>query len=188
MEKVLIAYNNAPDTELHSFFESCADDAKQFCVDYNHNFTPVWPPDLTEQNVVVQMDKYTICFVASHGDKDGVYNEDSDAVISTHTMNYNLSGKTLYAISCECAKNLMPVLKQIGLETFVGYDETFRVVESEPMFRISAMEGLKAILEGNDKKNGKNRMFEIFDEFIKKAQDDTTKMLLLHNREHLCFE
>ena len=31
-------------------------------------------------------------------------------------------------------------------------------------------------------------MFEIFDEFIEKAQDDTTKMLLLHNREHLCFE
>ena len=26
MESVLIAYNNAPDTELHTFFESCADD------------------------------------------------------------------------------------------------------------------------------------------------------------------
>lgn len=72
MESVLIAYNNAPNTELHTFFESCADDAKQFCFDYKHTYTPVCPPNLTEQNVVVQMDKHTICFVASHGDIDGV--------------------------------------------------------------------------------------------------------------------
>lgn len=188
MESVLIAYNNAPNTELHTFFESCADDAKQFCFDYKHTYTPVCPPNLTEQNVVVQMDKHTICFVASHGDIDGVYNENFDAVISTRTTNYNLSGKTLYTISCECAKNLMPVLKQIGLETFVGYDETFRVVESEPIFRLTAMEGLKALLEGKDKKSAKKRMFEIFNEFIEKTHDDTIKMLLLHNREHLCFE
>lgn len=188
MESVLIAYNNAPDTELHTFFESCADDAKQFCVDYKHNYIPVCPPDLTEQNVVVQMDKHTICFVASHGDNNGVYNEVFDAVISTQTTNYNLSGKILYTISCECAKNLMPKLKQIGLETFVGYDDTFFVVESEPMFRISSMEGLRAILEGKDIKTAKEQMFEIFDNFIKEAQDDKIKMLLLHNREHLCFE
>lgn len=53
MESVLIAYNNAPNTELHTFFESCADDAKQFCFDYKHTYTPVCPPNLTEQNVVV---------------------------------------------------------------------------------------------------------------------------------------
>ena len=33
MENILIAYNNDPNSELHLFFESCADDAKQFCVD-----------------------------------------------------------------------------------------------------------------------------------------------------------
>lgn len=188
MESVMIAYNNAPDTELHTFFESCADDAKQFCVNYQHSYKSVCPPHLKEQNVVAQMDKYTICFVASHGDTYGVYNENYDAVISTQTTNYNLSGKTLYTISCKCAEELMPELKQMGLKTFVGYDDTFRVVESEPMFRISAMEGLKAILEGKDKKSAKKRMIAKFDRCIEATQDETTKILLLHNREYLCFE
>ena len=33
MEKILIAYNNDNETELHAFLESCADEAKQFCDD-----------------------------------------------------------------------------------------------------------------------------------------------------------
>lgn len=188
MESVLIAYNNAPGTELHTFFESCADDAKQFCIDCHHDFIPVCPPQLTEQNVVAPMDKHTICFVASHGDNSGIYNEDCDYVISTRTTNYNLSGKTLYAVSCMCAEKLMPELKRIGLETFVGYNDNLRVIESEPLFRESIMEGLKAILEGYDKDIAKKRMFDKYTESINNAPSEDVEMLLLHNREHLYFE
>ena len=70
----------------------------------------------------------------------------------------------------------------------MGYDDKFRVVEAEPMFREAAMEGLKAILEGADKTEAKKRMFDKYTECIKKADNENIKMYLLHNREHLCFE
>lgn len=188
MERVLIAYNNDYKSELHNFFESCADDAKQFCVDSHHSFSPVYPPSLNEQNVLVPMKEHTICFVASHGDADGVYNEEHAYIVSTQTMNYNLSGKTLYAVSCLCAEKLMPALKRIGLETFVGYNDNLRVIEGEPMFRDSVMEGLKAILKGYDKSIAKKYMLDKYTKCIEDAPSDEIKMLLLHNREHLYFE
>lgn len=188
METVLIAYNDASQTELHSFFESCADGVKQLCFENNYDYTSVYPPNLTEHNVISSMDKHAICFVASHGDSEGIYNEKDNYVVSTKTTNYSLSGKIFYAISCLCANKLMPELKRIGLETFVGYDDNLRVVESEPMFCESAIEGLKAILEKNDKSTAKKRMLDKYTELINNAPSEDIKMLLLHNREHLCFE
>lgn len=188
MESVLIAYNNSPEIELHSFFEACADDAKQFCYDNQHVYVSVCPPDLIVQNVVDSMNKHTICFVASHGDSNGIYNEDSCDIVSTRTTNYNLANKILYAVSCNCADNLMPKLKQIGLNTFIGYDDSLRIVENEPMFRESVMEGLKAILEGDDIQIAKKRMLDKYTENINNAPSEDIEMLLVHNREHLCFE
>lgn len=188
MESVLIAFNNASGIELHSFFESCADDAKQFCIDNKHSYVSVYPPELTEQNVVTPMDRHSICFVASHGDTYGIKNECDSYVVSTRTTNYNLANKTLYTVSCFCADKLLPELLRIGLMTFVGYDDNLRVIESEPMFRESAMEGLKAMLEGDDKQKAKKRMFDKYTECINNTSDEEIKMLLLNNREHLCFE
>lgn len=188
MESVLIAYNNDPETELHSFFESCADDAKQFCIDGNHSYNSVYPPELTEHNVITPMEQHTICFIASHGDTYGIFNENSDDIISTRTTNYQLAGKVFYAVSCSCADKLMPNLKRIGLETFVGYDDNLRIVESEPMFREAAMEGLKALLEGDNKFTARERMFNKYNQCITNAPNEDLEMLLLHNREHLCFE
>lgn len=188
MERLLIAYNNAPDSELHFFFESCADDAKQFCVYNHHVYEPICPPSLLESNVIPNVNTFSIFFFASHGDPDGIYNENYEDIVSTRTVNYSFAGKTLYVVSCMCAEKLMPELKRNGLETFVGYDDKFRVVEAEPMFREAAMEGLKAILEGADKTEAKKRMFDKYTECIKKADNENIKMYLLHNREHLCFE
>lgn len=188
MENILIAYNNAPDSELHFFFESCADDAKQFCVDNHHCFESVCPPGLLESNVTSNIQTFSIFFLASHGDSDGIYNENYDDVVTTRTNNYDFGGKTLYAVSCLCAEKLMPELKRNGLDTFVGYDDHLRIVEGEPMFRESAMEGLKAILEGADTVSARKRMFDKYTECINKAENDDIKMYLLHNREHLCFE
>ena len=60
MEHLLIAYNNAPNSELHFFFESCADDAKQFCVDNHHDFEPICPPSLLESNVIPNLNTFSI--------------------------------------------------------------------------------------------------------------------------------
>lgn len=184
----MIAYNDNPETELHSFFESCADDAKQFCRDLAHDYTSICPPKLTEHNVVARTDKHTICFIAAHGDTHGVYNEEGKDVVSTRTNNYNLNGKTFYAVSCMCANNLLPELQRIGLTTFVGYDDNLRIVESEPLFRESVMEGLKALLEGEDKQTARQRMLDKYTKCIDCAPNENIEMYLLHNREHLCFE
>lgn len=188
MEHILIAYNNSSNSELHFFFEACADDAKQFCIDNKHTYESICPPQLVEWTETPNINTFSIFFFASHGDSEGIYNENNDDILSTRTINYDLVGKTLYAISCMCGEKLMPELKRKGLNTFVGYDDQLRIVESEPMFRECTMEGLKAILEGDDKTVARKRMFDKYTECINNSEDDDIKMYLLHNREHLCFE
>ena len=39
MANVLIACNNADSVDLHNFLQSCADLARQQCVDFNHNYS-----------------------------------------------------------------------------------------------------------------------------------------------------
>ena len=83
MSKVLIAYNNDAETVLHDFMESCADEAKQICADNGIEYSSVCPPDMNEQNVVGVMSEHLLCFIAGHGDNDGIYNEDDAEVVST---------------------------------------------------------------------------------------------------------
>ena len=82
MDKVLIAYNNDSTTILHDFLESCADEAKQICADNGIEYSSVYPPNLSEQNVIGAMPEHQFCFFAGHGDANGIYNEDEDAVVS----------------------------------------------------------------------------------------------------------
>ena len=188
MEHILIGYNNASASDLHFFFESCADDAKQFCVNNSHTYEPISPPNLLEWTKCPNINTFSIFFFACHGDPEGIYNENYDDIVSTRTTNYDLAGKTLYAVSCMCGDKLMPELKRIGLNTFVGYDGPLRIVESEPMFRECAMEGLKAILEGEEKAVARKRMLDKYTECINNTDDENVQMYLLDNREHLCFE
>lgn len=188
MQNLLITYNNDSTEELHDFFEGCADDAKQFCVDNGHSYSSVYPPDLEEKNVCPVMKDYTLCFIAAHGDADGVYNSDYSDVLSVRTTNYEFADKTVYAVACNCGQNLCQELKRLGLKLFVGYDDLLFIIESEPSFRESAMEGLKALLEGETKQIAYNRMYTKYTESITNAQSKQIKMLLLHNREHLCFK
>lgn len=75
MGKILIACNNDSTTILHDFLESCADEAKQICADNSIEYSPVYPPNLSEQNVIGVMPEHQLCFFAGHGDTDGIYNE-----------------------------------------------------------------------------------------------------------------
>ena len=190
MGKVLIAYNNDSGTVLHDFLESCADEAKQICADNGIDYSSVFPPDLNEQSVVGVMPDHHLCFIAAHGDVDGIYNEDDEAIVSTRTTNYNFKGKGLYSVACLCAQNLHPHLKVLGLRFFVGYNDTFNVRGEREPFVISAMAGLKSFLSGENADVAKEKMLTTYDEQIV-ALDVTDPMAaieLVHNKEALVFD
>ena len=190
MGKVLIAYNDNYLTTLHDFFESCADEAKQICADNAIGFSSVYPPSLNEHNVVCEMPNHSICFFAAHGDMDGIYNENYEDVVSVRTTNYNFKDKGFYSIACSCAQNLHPQLRMIGVQLFVGYDDTFHVRGDHAPFISSAMAGLQSFLHGDTAKVAKEKMLAAFDSQIE-ALDETDTMAaieLMHNKEHLVFE
>ena len=190
MGKVLIAYNNDSGTVLHDFLESCADEAKQICADNGIDYTAVCPPDLDEQSVVGVMPDHHLCFIAAHGDADGIYNQDDEAIVSTRTTNYNFKGKGLYSVTCLCAQDLHPHLKALGLRFFVGYNDTFNVRGEHAPFINSAMAGLKSFLSGESADVAKEKMLTTYDEQIVAldATDPMAAIELVHNKEALVFE
>ena len=190
MGKVLIAYNNDSGTVLHDFLESCADEAKQICADNGIDYTAVCPPDLDEQSVVGVMPDHHLCFIAAHGDADGIYNQDGEAIVSTRTTNYNYKGKGLYSVACLCAQNLHPHLKALGLRFFVGYNDTFNVRGEHAPFINSAMAGLQSFLSGESADVTKEKMLTTYDEQIVAldATDPMAAIELVHNKEALVFE
>ena len=190
MGKVLIAYNNDSGTVLHDFLESCADEAKQICADNGIDYTAVCPPDLDEQSVVGVMPDHHLCFIAAHGDADGIYNQDDEAIVSTRTTNYNFKGKGLYSVACLCAQDLHPHLKALGLRFFVGYNDTFNVRGEHAPFINSAMAGLKSLLSGESADVAKEKMLTTYDEQIVAldATDPMAAIELVHNKEALVFD
>ena len=190
MGKVLIAYNNDSGTVLHDFLESCADEAKQICADNGIDYTAVCPPDLDEQSVVGVMPDHHLCFIAAHGDADGIYNQDGEAIVSTRTTNYNFKGKGLYSVACLCAQNLHPHLKALGLRFFVGYNDTFNVRGEHAPFVNSAMAGLKSFLSGESADVTKEKMLTTYDEQIVAldATDPMAAIELVHNKEALVLD
>lgn len=190
MGKVLIAYNNDSGTVLHDFLESCADEAKQICADNRIDYSSVCPPDLNEQSVVGVMPDHHLCFIAAHGDVDGIYNEDDEDIVSTRTTNYNFKGKGLYSVACLCAQNLHPHLKALGLRFFVGYNDTFNVRGEREPFVNSALAGLKSFLAGENADAAKEKMLTTYDEQIVAldATDPMAAIELVHNKEALVFD
>lgn len=190
MSSVLIAYNNDVETVLHDFMESCADEAKQVCVDNRMDYSLVFPPILNEQNVVGAIPEHQVCFIASHGDADGIYNEDAKDIVSTYTTNYNFAGKGFYSIACSCALNLYPHLKRLGLLFFVGYNDSFNVRGEREPFVICALSGLKSFLSGSNIKTSKEKMQRTFDEQIAilNETDPWAAIEMVHNKEALVFE
>ena len=190
MDKILIACNNDSITVLHDFLESCADEAKQICTDNGIDYSSVYPPNLSEQNVIGVMPEHQLCFFAGHGDADGIYNEDEDAVVSIHTTNYNFKNKGLYSVACSCAQKLHPHLMALDLQFFVGYNDTFNVRGEREPFINSAMAGLKSFLNGDTLKVAKEKMITTYDNQIA-ALDTTDPMAaveLVHNKEALVFD
>ena len=166
----MIAYNNDSRTVLHDFLESCADEAKQICADNGIDYSSVCPLDLNEQSVVGVMPDHHLCFIAAHGDVDGIYNENDEAIVSTHTTN--------------------PHLKLLGLRFFVGYNDTFNVRGEREPFVNSALAGLKSFLSGECADVAKAKMLTTYDEQIVAldATDPMAAIELVHNKEALVFD
>lgn len=187
---MLIAYNNDSRTVLHDFLESCADEAKQICVDNGVDYSSVCPPDLNEKSVVGVMPDHHLCIIAAHGDVDGIYNEDDEAFVSIRTTNYNFKDKGLYSVACLCAQNLYPHLRTLGLRFFVGYNDTFNVRGERDPFVNSALAGLKSFLSGESADVAKEKMLTTYDEQIVAldATDPMAAVELVHNKEALVFD
>ena len=190
MASVLIAYNNDTCVELHDFMESCGDSVMQYCYDKHIDYTPLTPPHLTEDEVMSHMENHHICFIAGHGDDDGIYNEADEDVISTRTTNYNFQNKALYCISCCSAINPCPALMQIGLKLYVGYNAPFEVRGDYSPFLESALSGLRCLLDGDNAKTAKEEMNKIFDEQIDilNQENPWAAISLLHDKEALVFQ
>ena len=142
---------------------------------------------MIESNVIPPMQDHQLCFIAAHGDSDGVYNEKNADVITTRTTNYAFANKGLYTIACSCAQNLYPELHRSGLKLFVGYNAPFIVGDDEDAFCICAVEGIKQILQGETKSAAYIAMLNKFDIVIK-TLSFKDKIRLLRDRERLKFE
>lgn len=190
MNSIIIAFNSCPDDSSHSFFQSCADEARQLCADARIPCTCKTGDDLTEQVIMQSMESHSLCIFASHGSCDSIIDEKKNDVISTRTANYVFSGKGLYAISCWCGQSLMPELHRIGLLLFVGYKDEIRFSGNENVFVDCALSGLRSLVGGKTFDLAKADMLSSFDEAIKKAGESPNpfeKMFLLHDKESLVF-
>lgn len=190
MNSILIAYNSCPDDSSHSFFQSCADEARQLCADASIPCTSKTGDDLAEPGIMQSMESHSLCIFASHGSCDSIVDENGNDVISTRTTNYVFNGKGLYAVSCWCAQSLMPELRRIGLTFFVGYKDEIRFSGDESIFVDCALSGLRSFVCGKSFNLAKEDMLSSFDEAIEKAGESPNpfeKMFLLHDKESLVF-
>ena len=202
MPKIIIAYNNSHNIESHNFFQLCADCIKQSCVDNKYDYTSLMPPELTEEKIIENILTHKLCFIAAHGDVDGVYNENNEDVISTRTTNYAFKEKCFYSVACHCAKNLKDELMRIGINLFVGYENEYRIGYNDTVFADCAMEGAKQICSGSTFEKSKAFMLAKYDDAINdiyksldSEKNDSIKntlfwdaAFLLENKENLVFE
>lgn len=190
MEKVLIAYNDYASENSRQFFDNCATDIRNYCLEKNFDYYLLTPPNLTEVQFMEMAQDSKICYVASHGRSDSVVNEKGEEFVSTKTTNYNLNGKCFFAVSCYCAQNLKDELLRIGLKLFVGYRDKYTEFPGYDEFMQSANYGLKVFIDGQNVAQMKgsinaeyDRLFDVLNEKNALAAD-----ALLDNKESLVIE
>lgn len=187
MANILIAYNNMPGVVLCDFFENCSDNIKQKCIDTNHHYTSLTPPDLVNDIIRPMVVNHDVCYIAAHGDTEGIINENDDYFLSVNTTNYDFRNRILYSISCYTGQNLKDNMIRMGVKLFVGYDASLIIGESEDIFVECVNSGIESILDGNEFGIAKEHMINTYNQAIDKASF-FDGLHLLNNREHLVFE
>ncbi len=188
--KVLIAYNDDINESSRNFFDDCATDIRNFCIEKGVEYQIVKSPKLVEQEIMSLVLNTQICYIASHGKIDAIINENCDDVISTKTTNYNLAGKALFAVSCCCAEILKDELLRIGLKLFVGYKTNYTEFPGYDEFYITANSGIKAFMDGSSVSEMRKAMYKSYDECYKllDIKSSLAADALLDNREGLVIE
>lgn len=187
MANILIAYNNMPGVVLFEFFESCSDDLKQKCIEAHHQYSSLTPPSLLNDMIRPLVVTHDVCYVAAHGDSDGIVNEKEDYFLSVNTINYDFRDKIVYSISCRAGQNLKENMIRMGVKLFVGYNDDLIIGTSEDIFVKCVNSGIDSILDGNEFGIAKEHMISTYNAAI----DNATffdGLYLLNNREHLVFE
>lgn len=187
MANVLIAYNNMPGVVLSDFFENCSDNLKQKCVEMNHEYTSLTPPALVNDTIRPMVINHDICYIAAHGNPDGIVNENDDYFLSVNTINYDFRDKILYSVSCHTGQSLKENMLRMGVKLFVGYNDNLIVGESEDIFVECANSGIGSILAGHEFGIAREHMISNYNEAIENASF-FDGLYLLNNREHLVFE
>lgn len=192
---VLIAYNDDISESSRQFFDNCATDIRNFCLEKGLEYQIIVPPQLVEHKLMESVLNSQICYIASHGRPDGIENENKDDVISTQTTNYNLNGKALFAVSCYCAQTLKDELMRIGLKLFVGYKSKYTEFPGYDEFLTTANSGIKIFIEGASVSEMQAAMYKSYDECYDLlgskssiVADALAADALLDNREGLTIE
>lgn len=191
MDEVLIAFDNDSRTNLRTFFESCADDVRQSCACNKIGYDSLFPPHLTNDELVKKMENVKVCIVAAHGSHDCIFNEEGEEFISIRTTNYSLSDKFLYTVSCSTAIDLMTKLFSVGLKLYVGYKGLFKVGKNESVFMECAMSGINSFISGKNFGDSQKDMLIKFDneiEELRKSNSFWDSVLLFDDRESLVFK
>lgn len=63
MEKILIAYNDDVSENSRQFFDCCATDIRNYCLERSFNYDLLTPPNLTESQFMKMAQDSQICYV-----------------------------------------------------------------------------------------------------------------------------
>lgn len=176
-----------PGVKLCDFFENCSDNLKQKCIETQHQYSSLTPPSLVNDTIRPLVVNHDVCYIAAHGDSDGIVNENEDYFLSVNTINYDFREKIVYSVSCRTGQNLKENMIRMGVKLFVGYNDDLIIGSAEDVFVKCVNSGINSILDGNEFGKAKEHMIGIYNDAI----DNATffdGLYLLNNREHLVFE
>lgn len=183
---VIISYNNDYTEENRWFFESCADESRQFAVDNNFTYKIIAPPYLTADEVKRHIESCENGFVFlayMHGHTKGIVNESGNDIVSDTINSEIFEGNVFYTFSCQCGNDLKDELVNRNTALFWGYKSDTHISLQEEFIEC-AIEGIKQFLSGKTVGEAKKAMEEKYIENHYKI-GGLKGALLLENKDNM---
>lgn len=153
IEHLVIAFNNDPKDECHSFFQACADSARQIASDHKKEHHWVEYNNLNADYIFCQVnsiDKPLVFVAVSHGYENALVNSSNEDYLSDTVNDYLFHSNIVYAISCLSSNVLGGKLVSKGVRAYWGYKEEFIIYIGDDIFMDCAMEGLRQLVNGEE--------------------------------------
>lgn len=169
INKVLIAFNNAPEEENSFFFTDCADIARQISSDVKISYDYIEFDRLNHadlQSIVYTVEGDYIFVAASHGTTTSLVNAKSEEYLSKTVNEYLFNGNIVYSLACSCGDDLADYLIQTGTRVFWGYKAQHQFTFGESAFAECALEGLKYLIKGANVEEALEKAYEKYDDKI----------------------